>query len=602
MKKMFRILIILLCLFSIKVKADTVDKVIMMVDANRVENENIINVDYEITLNIDSDKRGYIFNIRNIDNVNSSNYTYEFNKDYIAFDNLEYGTNVIKLSTTYKTTDWEKTLFFPLDGTNHFIVNINTNSNYYISNQTYTCENRDFIKESNSNYYLNTYCTGGFYFKVTYANNNDNNIVPVSDIEKHSAIELVPLAFSIIAGFGISMYCITKLNKSDNTIVSDKKLLIDEHNCLEIGYIYNNYNGLVGLESIIYEFGNLGYIKIIEENKEIFVKKIKDYDGTDKYMKIIFDDIFKNNNKVNIFNIDLAKYSNELSVEFNKKRFVDTIENKSNTSRLLTIILNVLLILVVIVCYLCVPSGYDNKEIIHVLGGLSILIIPFTIMFQSLIIKEQKIYYNKEIVLPVLDIINCLLLLSLCIPFNKLIYSRYALMVYVLFVGINLLIIRNIKSKEKYTNICVNKDSIIEYRNKHVNLTMKEYSKEIKMDHKYIDKCLPYCIALDCFDIMSYNIPKMKCPSYFEIESDFLQTVDNINKHFQTEQKYTPYYGPYSDLKLALSAVIGVLLIVLSLLVLTSGFVIAFIMMFGIGILLSSNSYKRIIKNNRNKL
>ena len=84
-----------------------------------------------------------------------------------------------------------------------------------------------------------------------------------------------------------------------------------------------------------------------------------------------------------------------------------------------------------------------------------------------------------------------------------------------------------------------------------------------------------------------------------EQEKEYQPILPPSPEDEKPEEGFVPYCGSEeADPDMPRSNKKFVLLIVLIIAVV----LLAFIMMFGIGILLSSNSYKRIIKNNRNKL
>lgn len=598
MKKIFKIIIVFLCLFSFKIKAETIDKVSINAKIDSYGTELVTNVDYEIILNSDEELDDYTFYIMNIQSVNSSNYEYELGDNSITFKDIKEGNNVIEFNVSYKSLSGGDRIDFDLEGNYNYYVNIITNDkNVKVLDNIYNCEEDKFLKESDTNYFVNTNCNNGFHIVVQDYNYSINNgSIVISDGVNDPIIACI----IIIIALGFLMYCyqeyLKKTKKNNNNI----NVIMKNHNSLEIGYIYNNCKELVGIESIIYELGSEGYLKIIEKNNELYASKIKDYKGIDKCKRIAFKYIFENGSEVKLKDVNLAKYEADFISEINKNRIIEFITNqrKRNVPLLMSIALNAFVALVIILSLFAINSDYSADIIAGVLLTTIFCACPISIFLQwmNLDLSEHRAFKKTK---PLgLAILNFIFLSNVCIIlFSSAKYTSIAMFVFFITISIEMLLIRKIKESDK--NSIVNSESIYNYRTKYVNLTKESYKEEYKQNNKFMDKVLPYCIALDCFDIMSHNIPDMKCVSYFDVDGGFLEKVDDLNKYYQDLQKKTPYYGQFSTLKIILSLIIGLLLLFIALIVGALGFLLAFAFLFIISITLLYNSIRRLTEKYR---
>ncbi len=162
-------------------------------------------------------------------------------------------------------------------------------------------------------------------------------------------------------------------------------------NSLDVAYLYNGEVNDKNVISLLIYLANKGYIKIIEdEKKNVRLKKLKDYDGTDECEELFLEGLFKNGDEVKpsslrnkfyktISNIKKAKVTNNLKNS--------VFERKNNKYRII--------IIVSIVLSIFIPLGLSVYESSDISG---LIITVFLLCFYSIFfivgfaIKEPKMF------------------------------------------------------------------------------------------------------------------------------------------------------------------------------------------------------------------
>ena len=319
----------------------------------------------------------------------------------------------------------------------------------------------------------------------------------------------------LIGGLGILIWYKFGHNKV-NPIFSNKPP--KDLNIMEISDIY--YGELKIRSSIgsIIDFANKGYLKIEDNNKEYFLIKVKDYNGTDENERILFNSIFGDSKKVSTkvsLKIDsIGTIINNLEKKYpNEKKIV-----KHNN--IIKYLLFAIAFLIPIVIYFTGTVSYNWFDASELKGlFLSLLTVTlFTII---------SVFALNQVILKENTIIQKIISLMVFFYFSKDVLRYYSFKTYFvcfLLCGLLLILKENIYKKSLEKENQYNK--IYGFRKSILSNNTTFIDDMLNSNPNLFYDILPYALALN-FDKKWFDIFKnknIKKTSWFECNNEF-----NIN-------------------------------------------------------------------------
>lgn len=198
-------------------------------------------------------------------------------------------------------------------------------------------------------------------------------------IIEHS-IFLIPIIF-----LAISILLWYKFGRDDKIIETVEFYPPEGLNSLDIAYIYKDGINTTDIISLLIFLANKGYLEIVNDNNDFFIRKLKDYDGMNLTEQLFMQSLFENNTteitskkfyyKVYIFELDYYKIA--------KKNIRDKIFEKSASNKKIFIIM-----MIIATYFFIMIHPYNIGELGFVLYGF---VFPLFIFTTALMICNDSI-------------------------------------------------------------------------------------------------------------------------------------------------------------------------------------------------------------------
>ena len=303
-------------------------------------------------------------------------------------------------------------------------------------------------------------------------------------------IFLLPLTFLLI-----SFIFWIKYGKDRKIVETVEFYPPNNLNSLEIGFLYKGKALNKDVISLLIYLANKGYIEIerLNENDNFIIKKIKEYDGNNKYEKIFFNGLFKNNVETttihklkNKFYRTVDTITTEINIEKNTKKIL-----KSNSFiKFIIILMQILITLSIII----IPSmDYITKyEII-----VQTIMLLFILSFYSICFINDIPISFKIVWITMISLISILVLSFM--PFMMAIIDNKFYLIGFLISVISKIIMYKINSlMSKRTDYGIEMLGKIEgFKNYLITVEKDELEKLVEKDPKYFYSILPYTYVLN---------------------------------------------------------------------------------------------------------
>lgn len=415
------------------------------------------------------------------------NYKYNLGKDtninydeffYDIVSNMDASISNLTFTITFPTTIDEKSISFSIDG----------DYNLTDDDITYSIEDNKIVGSLNK--LLETNQSFSIYVKLP-----NNYFVGATD--NFNYFNFLILIFPIATLIVIFKYWIEYGKKNEMKVKRIKDIPYN-FDPAEIGYLYKGKCSEMDLTSDLIYLANHGYLKIIEnddgyklgkENSFKFVK-LKDYEKNNAVQKIIFDNLFRDNDIAELQNIEyhFAEFFKEAksmldNKDNNKKLFFSDI----NFKKLVSLIL--IGISIFTVNFTPVHLFMNNYWLIFIVFliislGLYILLLSQSNLFIKIIIGGGLI-------------VSCLYIaITPILPDNRLMFIYVVGMILIF---ISCLLYKKMPYRTRYGNKVLGETYGLKYYLE--SISPGELEEEIKNNGMFYYEMIPYAYVLDSLEI-----------------------------------------------------------------------------------------------------
>jgi len=483
------------------------------------------------------------FELENKNKMTNINFKIEGYQDEIEEYSLSYKFNLGK-DTTPKYDELYYDIVSNMDTTiSNLTFSITLPDNINKKNIFFSIDGKYNLTEDDVNYEivdnkivgsLNKLLENNQTFSVYIKFNNDY-FKGATDNFNYFSFLLLLIPF-ISLGFIFITWC--KYGKNNSLNIKRIDYVPNNFDSAEIGYLYKGKLDGMDLTSLLIYLANQGYLQIIEHddgyklNKENSFKfiKLKDYDRNNAAQKIIFENLFRDD--------DVAELQ-EIEYNFAEifKEAKSMLDNEDNKKKLFF-------------------SDLDNKKIISIiLIALSVITINFNSIY---------LFTNTYWLIP---IISTLLMLGLYIIFlsdsktsMKLLIGG-AIIITCLYIGINPLLIQTkmliiyiigmvliftmctfyikLSKRTPYGNQVLSEAYGLKYYLE--TLTIDELNDKQEQNPNFYFDMIPYAYVLESLDIWIQKGSKMTLlpPSWYVMSSEALEFKLNNFEKFIKNVLYT---------------------------------------------------------------
>lgn len=306
-----------------------------------------------------------------------------------------------------------------------------------------------------------------------------------------------------------------------------------DFNSLEIGFLYKGEANSKDVTSLLIYLANKGYLKIAETNlinsyyKDFKITKLKKYDGNNINEKIFLDELFYIKDEVTSEDLykKFYKTTNKILSNINIK------ENKNKIFEKFTPIINLIIIVMIIITFLCMtipPTKFVNDQVNTISAffgpGVGLGLILYTLVDNNKNItgnKKQLFIYNA-IPIIFLSIITLILMPQTIWPFLRNDISYIITYIVGIFCMIGMAIcLKYMPKRTTYGKKMLTK--IKGFKNYLETVEKDKLETLVMQDPEYFYNILPYAYVLGVSDIWinKFETISLEPPSWLDNSTTF---------------------------------------------------------------------------------
>ena len=326
---------------------------------------------------------------------------------------------------------------------------------------------------------------------------------------------IIPIATLIIGIIYYKKYC-----KNNRLKILMQDNIPYDYNSAEIAYLYKGYLKEHDLNTVLITLANNGYIKFIELDdgyklgtfNSFKIEKIKDYDGDNAAVKLIFEKLFQTKDLIELKDIEYNLYETLKEA----KSAIDNEDNKqkmffSNVKRNKKILLIAIIISIIVINYNSIYLLTGKYYLIPIINLL--MITGIYVLVPAKVNKLIKVIIGVP-----------LTLITLYIGIIPIISETIMLITYIIgmiLILISIFIYKLIPDRTKYGNEVLG--NIIGFKKTLENLNVNQIKQILESNSNYYYEMYPYIYILDLTNIWIHKFEGLidKYPDWYITKEPF---------------------------------------------------------------------------------